>query len=118
MFSYPSSPICLACDNLVSDGHGSSCTMNNSADIGKGEKIVLADILWHCDSILEALGTTSSSSEAMGISSNMPSGSSGLDVCVLSDKRPRCLDAINELLRSSQPTRLRSWIEKALLLNF
>jgi hypothetical protein len=114
MFSYPPSPVSLACDNLASDGHGSSRTMNSSADIGTGEKILLADILWSCDSILEALG----SSEATRINSNTPSGSSDLDVCILSDKRLWCLDAINELLRSSQTTRLRSWLGKALLSNF
>jgi hypothetical protein len=40
--------------------------MNFDANIGT-EKILLAKILWRCDSILEALGATSSGSEATDV---------------------------------------------------
>jgi hypothetical protein len=43
-------------DNLVSDGQGSLPTINSGTGIGTREQILLAEILRHCDSILETLG--------------------------------------------------------------
>jgi hypothetical protein len=45
--------------------------MNSDANIGTGEKILLTEILWHHDSILEALGVTNSDSEAKSVSGTM-----------------------------------------------
>jgi hypothetical protein len=52
MFNYPLSHISLARDNLVSNDHGSSPTMNSDTDIRTWEKILLTEILQRCDSIL------------------------------------------------------------------
>jgi hypothetical protein len=45
--------------------------MNSDANIGTVEKILLIEILWHHDSILEALGVTNSDSEAKSVSGTM-----------------------------------------------
>jgi hypothetical protein len=40
----------------VSNGHGSSPTMHSGIGVGMGEEqILLIEILWRCDSILETL---------------------------------------------------------------
>jgi hypothetical protein len=65
-FNYPPSLISLVGDNLVSNDQGSSPTMNPAIGIGTGEQILLAEILWRCDSILQTLSVCSSDSEAVG----------------------------------------------------
>jgi hypothetical protein len=65
-FNYPPSLISLVGDNLVSNDQGSSPTMNPAIGIGTGEQILLAEILWRCDSILQTLSMCSSDSEAVG----------------------------------------------------
>jgi hypothetical protein len=61
MFTYPPSPLIRARDNLVSNGHGSSPTMHSGIGVGMGEEqILLIEILWRCDSILETLRAFSS----------------------------------------------------------
>jgi hypothetical protein len=45
--------------------------MNSGAGIGTREKILLPEILRHCDSILEALGTTNSGGVVAGVGGTM-----------------------------------------------
>jgi hypothetical protein len=64
MFRYPPTLLIYAGDNLVSDDHDLSPTMNSGTSIRTGEQILLTEILWCCDSILQTLSACNS--EAAG----------------------------------------------------
>jgi hypothetical protein len=66
MFRCPPTLLIHVGDNLVSDGHGSLPTMNSDTGIETREQILLAEILWRCDSILLKLSMCFGCSEATG----------------------------------------------------